>query len=174
MSYIFSIDAGNIQSAYCILDKNLKPIKFGKVTNEELLEIIQNEVHLVRKADGTYGANIDHFALEMVASYGLTVGKEVFDTCLWVGRFYQAIVEQGNVQPTLIYRKDEKMALCGFMRAKDSNIRHALIERFAKFDFKNGKGTKKNPDWFYGFRVDIWAAYAVAIAYNDIYLEKRL
>ena len=154
MSYIFSIDPGNEQSAYCLLDHNLKPVKFGKVYNNELLTIMD----CLKSRD----YDID-YAIEMIASYGMAVGKTVFDTCVWIGRF----IERCPLEPTYIYRKDEKMNLCNSMKAKDSNIRQALIDRFGVV------GTKKNPGWFYGFKSDIWAAYAVGVTYHDMYIGKK-
>lgn len=80
----------------------------------------------------------DKVIIEMVASYGMPVGKEVFDTCVWIGRFKQRALSEGK-EVEYIYRKDEKMNICHSMKAKDSNIRQALIDRFGVV------GTKKNP-----------------------------
>lgn len=71
----------------------------------------------------------------MIASYGMPVGKEIFDTCVWIGRF----IEANDKDYKFVYRKDEKINLCNSMKAKDSNIRQALIDRFGEV------GTKKNP-----------------------------
>lgn len=161
---ILAIDPGNIESAYTLLDKTLKPIEFGKFINQNVRQEIRR---ILRK----YGHEVV-VVIEMVACYGMAVGKEVFDTCVWIGRFTE-LVEQHNMDTNLIFRKDEKMNLCNSMKAKDTNIRQALIDRFAKHDFKNGKGTKKNPDWFYGFKSDIWAAYAVGVTYHDMYLKQE-
>lgn len=109
-------------------------------------------------------AEYDITVIEMVASYGMPVGKEVFDTCVWIGRFTQQADEIGK-EYKYIYRKDEKMNICNSMKAKDSNIRQALIDRFGEV------GTKKNPGWFYGFKTDIWQAYAVGVTYLD--MQKR-
>lgn len=80
----------------------------------------------------------------MIASYGMSVGKEVFETCVWIGRFTELAVLQ-NIDVEYIYRAEEKMNLCHTMKAKDTNIRQALIDRFGVV------GTKKNPRlvlWF--------------------------
>ena len=54
------------------------------------------------------------------------------------------------------------MNLCKTMKAKDSNIRQALIDRFGEV------GTKNKQGWFYGFKKDIWSAYAIGITYVDL------
>ena len=154
---IFAIDPGNIESAYAVIEMpDFKLIEFSKVKNEELLEDIEERF--------IYDRSIDAIAIEMVASYGMAVGKSVFDTCVWIGRFVQALANDGV---DYVYRKDEKMCLCGSMKAKDSNIRQALIDRYAKHDFKNGKGVKNNPDTFYGVSKDVWQAIAVGVTYYE-------
>ena len=126
---IIAIDPGNAQSGYCVIDRStLRPLEFGKIDNAELLQKLSSA--------GVQGWR--WAVIEMVASYGMSVGREVFDTVLWIGRFYEA-------------------------RANDAAIRRALIDRFADHDLKNGRGTKKNPDFFYGFKADVWAAYAVGL-----------
>ncbi len=157
---ILAIDPGNIESGYVILNDDLSVRRKGKVINEEMLNIIKSACYY-KKVD---------VAIEMVASYGMAVGSTVFDTCVWIGRFVEK-ANQWNTEVTYIYRKDEKMNLCGSMKAKDSNIVQALIDRFAPNTPNKGKGTKKEPGWFYGFKKDIWQAYAVAVTYHDIYLK---
>ncbi len=151
---IIAIDPGNIRSAYCIIDDSLKPIEFNKLDNGAMLGFVAG-----------YHEGIDTVVIEKVASYGMPVGAEVFETCIWIGRFTEAARRTYNVE--YVFRIDEKLDICHDSRAKDANIRRALIDRFATHDFKNGKGTKDRPDWFYGFVADVWAAYAVGVTYMD-------
>jgi hypothetical protein len=112
-------------------------------------------------------------AIEMIGHYGtgMPAGKEVFDTCVWIGRFMEHLLSKGVVSD-LVMRRDVKLHICGTSKAKDSNIRQALVDRFAPGEPNYGKGTKKKPGWFYGFSEDMWQAYALAVAYLD-YLNKR-
>lgn len=159
---VIAIDPGNIQSALCIIDvETLKPVEFIKANNAEIKKI------LLMKAEENY-----FVAIEMIASYGMPVGKDVFDTAVWIGRFVEIAKSKTGKEPTLVYRIEEKNHICHSSKANDSTIRRALIDRFAKHDLKNGKGTKKNPDWFYGFKADIWAAYAVGLTYIETHLKK--
>ncbi|MCD7805406.1 MAG: hypothetical protein LUH03_09775 [Oscillospiraceae bacterium] len=156
---ILAIDPGNIKSAYCLIDgETLRPLDFDILGNEDLR-------HYLRQMPFEEG---DWAAIEMIASYGMPVGREVFDTCRWIGRFEETLTRRLLAPPTLVYRMEEKQHICHNSRANDSNIRRALIDRFATHDLKTGRGTKKNPDWFYGFRADIWAAYAVAITCAEL------
>lgn len=148
---ILAIDPGTLATAYALLDENLKPIKFGHVPNEEMLGLV-NDLSLTAK----------HFVFEMLASYGMPVGEEVFETALWIGRFLEKAYNSNFDTFTKIYRKDVKMNLCHSMKAKDGNIRQSLIDRFGPV------GVKKSPGWFYGVSGDVWSAIAVGVTFADM------
>lgn len=159
---ILAIDPGNIESGIVLMENDLKILEAEKLDNKNILGRILSCQY----------ADVEHIAIEMVASYGMAVGATVFETCVWIGRFTEALLFTTGVEPQLIYRKDEKMNLCNSMKAKDSNIVQALIDRFAPNTTNKGKGTKKNPGWFYGFKKDIWQAYAVGVTYHDMYMKE--
>ena len=166
MKKILAIDPGNTESAFVLMnpDYSVSHSSAGKFGNEVLLKLVQD-------LGGISGGELT-VVIEMVASYGMAVGKEVFDTCVWIGRFAQAAMERG-AKVDYVYRMQERMALCHDSRAKDANIRQALIDRFARFDKKSGKGTKTRPDTFYGFRADMWSAFAVGATWLDQHKEEQ-
>lgn len=140
LTTILAIDPGTTESGWCLLeDKRVR--QSGVLANT-----------VVR---GLYAMQHDVLAIEMVASYGMPVGREVFETCVWVGRFQQAWRSPDAVR--LIYRRDVKLHLCGQPRAKDPHIRQALIDKLGPV------GTKKHPGPLYGVKSHAWAAVAVAV-----------
>ena len=149
MSYVLAIDPGPVESAWCVIDAaTYRPQSFAKEANDDVLSVCEYAMPV---------------RIEMVASYGMAVGKEVFETCVWIGRFVQASKQQSE----LIYRRDVKLHHCGNARAKDANITQALIDRFAPGERNRGKGTIAEPGWFYGFHSDVWQAYALAVLVAD-------
>jgi hypothetical protein len=141
---ILAIDPGTDKSAFVIWDGS-RVHECGILDNLDLLRKI---------AFGEFRAY--SAAIEMIASYGMPVGREVFETCVWIGRFVERL---GHVK--LIYRKDVKLAICGSPRAKDANIRAALIDRLGQV------GTKNNPGPLYGMKSHLWAALAVAVTAQE-------
>ena len=102
----------------------------------------------------------------MVASYGMAVGADVFETCVWIGRFAERLAGRG-VERDLVKRLPVKVHHCHSAKATDSNIRQALVDRFALGQPNHGKGTKAEPGWFHGFAADVWAAYALGVYQAD-------
>lgn len=146
---IFAIDAGNVVSGYALLDDN-RVVESGVLDNDLLLE----------KLDTLQ--DVDRLALEMIASYGMAVGATTFETCVAIGRFIERWRMSKGLPYTLIYRSDVKLNLCGTKRAKDANIRQALIDRLG------GQGTKKNQGATYGVKSHAWSALAVAVTCKDM------
>lgn len=146
---LLAIDPGNEQSAYVLFD--------GVRVQE--FDIVDNDVLIYR--DVMHAA--PRLAIEGVACYGMPVGKEVFDTCIWIGRFMQKF---GACATDIVYRGDVKMHLCQSMRAKDPMVRQALLDLFGPGREK-AIGTKKNPGPCYGISSHCWSALAVAVTWWD-------
>ena len=157
---IFAIDPGTTHSGYVIVEHDGREItrvlSRGKLPNEDLLRQLP------------YNVGRAEIVVEMVASYGMAVGREVFETCVWIGRFLQLGAVLPEQQPChIVYRLEEKKALCHNGHAKDGNIMQALVDRYACGQPNHGKGTKASPGFFYGFSKDAWQAMAVAVTWLD-------
>lgn len=151
MKDVIAIDPGNEFSAWARLHEGL-PHDAAKIPNAELLNALRSE--WVPQA-------VDMLAIEMIASYGMPVGREVFETCLWIGRFLEAWNARGG-KVALVYRRDVKLFHCESVRATDANIRASIIDRFGPGKVK-AIGTKKAPGPLYGWKGDEWSALAVAL-----------
>lgn len=136
---VLAIDPGNIYTAFFFLRGDQTIGRFGKVLNSEARTVLKT-------------ATYDFLAVEAVASYGMAVGKEVFETCIQIGR----LVEAAPVPACLITRLEIKLAICRSPKANDSSIRTALIDAYGM------PGTKKSPGKTYGITADCWAALALA------------
>lgn len=162
---ILAIDPGNVRSGYVLVEYDeaeiRRVLRVGKVENAEMMKIV---------SEAAESAETD-FAIEMIAGMGMAVGAEVFDTCVWIGRFWERALARNFRRMEYIYRREEKLCLCGSPRAKDGNIRHALADRYAPGKPNYGKGTKKEPGFFFGFSADMWAAMAVAATYYDKHIK---
>ena len=150
---VLGCDPGTTESSIVIFDGQ-RIVYSQAYTNEGLLE----------RLGGTMSASADVLAVEWIESFGMAVGREVFESCYWIGRF----VEAWPKASVRITRRQVKLHLCQSMKAKDANIRQALIDKLGPV------GTSKNPGPLYGISKHKWSALAVAVTYCDTREEYRL
>src|SRR6266481_1319568 len=143
---ILAVDPGPTDSAW-VLWSGTNLVAFAKELNGTVLARMRQ-----------YCGNTAACVIEQVASYGMPVGAEVFDTVYWSGRFAEAY---GAEHVHRVKRLAVKLHLCHDSRAKDGNIRQALLDRFGGKDKAFGK--KASPGPLYGVSGDVWAALALAI-----------
>ena len=148
-----AIDPGPEESGWCVMLEDTV-VHSGVMPNAELLEYVQRN---------HFRINPTGLAIEMIASYGMPVGREVFETCVWIGRFTQAWHDPDAVQ--LVYRKQVTMHLCGTTKANDSNVRRAILDLFPRTGGGSTPqiGTKKKPGPLYGVTSHAWPAIGVAL-----------
>ena len=157
---LLAIDPGPEKSAWLDYDTDAKQVVAAGIQENDMV------LNLCDRAP----KHCHYLAIEMIASYGMAVGASTFETCVWIGRFIQAF---GMCDYDLAYRKDIKLHLCGSLRAKDANVRQALIDRFPATG--GGKtpqvGTKKQPGPLHGIKSHLWSALAVAVYWADTHEE---
>lgn len=145
---VLAIDPGPERSAWILLDGDTV-LSHGLEPNA----IFAPPVHLAHE-----------IAIECLACYGMPVGAEIFETAYWIGQLFERW--KVRTRPVRrILRRDVKLHLCGSARAKDGNVRRAILDRYPRTG--GGAcpqvGTKAQPGPLYGVRRDVWAALAVGI-----------
>lgn len=161
--FILAIDGGTEKSAWVLYNPESHVVEdCGIEDNEHVLEMLRTSI--MRQAN-------TELVLEWVACYGMPVGQETFEMVYWLGRFAEAWGRPVH----RIRRTDIKLQLCGSARAKDANVRQALIDRFPPVG--GGKcpqiGPSKQPGPLYGVSSHMWAATAVAVAWDEYQNDGR-
>lgn len=150
MTRILAIDPGSLESGWCLYDARAGvPEAWAKTDNLRLRLDLAEMV-------------ADLLVVEQVESYGMPVGVEVFETVWWSGVFVERWRStRWHSAFRRIPRRACKLHLCGDSRAKDANIRQAIIDRYGGKE--KAVGRKKSPGPLYGLTGDCWQALAVAI-----------
>jgi hypothetical protein len=150
---ILCIDPGTTESGVVELSGTKILSSEPALPNADLLESLK----------GDWGTTV--MLIEMVSCYGKPVGKETFETCVWIGRFIEAFEGWWEY----VYRRDVKLTLCNSMRAKDANIRQAILDMYPATG--GGKtpqvGTKANPGPLFGVKSHAWSALALGLTWME-------
>lgn len=140
---IYGVDPGPEVTGWVIWNGK-RVLDMGVTPNDDFLERLRNT------AEGGIPMYI-----EMIASYGMAVGKETFQTCVWIGRYVEVWSILGYPWQ-FCYRTDIRTHHCHSSKAGDSNVNTAIRDKYG------GKGTKKDPGPFFGVKSHIWSAVAIA------------
>lgn len=156
---ILAIDPGNVESGWVIY-QNGRILDKGITVNPDLILMLDT---WIPSWHDKYP--IDIMVLEMVQSYGDVVGQTVFETVFWIGRFYERWAGTAD----RMYRKKVKHWLGLPPSAGDTQVNHTVRQYFSPTGGGKDpyKGIKKQPGPLFGVHDDIWAALALAIAYEE-------
>lgn len=157
MQTIIGIDPGPRQSAYVSL-RGKQVGALGILPNGRLLtELMSGQGNTI-------------CVIEKIESFGMPVGRSVFDTVFFTGQLDYALARRGIARAYLT-RREVKLHLCNSMKAKDKNIRQSVLDRFPAIG--GGAcpqvGTKNSPGPLYGVKSHVWSALALAVTF----LEKQ-
>lgn len=153
---IFAIDPGPDKSACVLWNQESDRVLFAQEIQSANVSAL-----ILEKRDESLNSKTGFIvACEHLQCFGMAVGRETFEAAYWIGEIRHCCFING-IRFHRIYRSDEKMHLCQSMRAKDKNIRQALIDQYGQV------GTKKNKGPLFGIANDLWSALAVAVTCAD-------
>ena len=155
---ILAIDPGEKESGWLIFQPSGRKIRDAGVDSNQM---VRDNLIVWRGLGGIA------VVIEDIQSYGMPVGRSTFETVRWMGRFEEIM---GSFGVMWLPRRAVKLHLCGSARAKDSNVRQALLDKFR--DGQGGGktpqiGTKKQPGPLYGISGHLWSALALAVTYTE-------
>ena len=143
---ILGIDPGPKESAYCLVTEDYWICSAEKISNDVLI----------------YKTNrllFDNAAIESLQSFGMPVGREVFETAYMIGRIQQKLADLSRVYD-LYPRQEYAHSICGTGKISDAILRQALLLRF-------GGDKKGEPLHQLKGSSDLRSAYAVAVYHLD-------
>ena len=142
---VLAIDPGTRESGFVLWDGKTILDK-GMRDNGALLEDIRAKVFIPYEL---------FYAIEGFTYYGKPVGRDVFDTLIFVGR----VIEAAYCPVEIVYRRDIKLFLTGTVKSKDKDVRAALLARFGK-------------EVTHGLAGHLWSAFSVAVYFMESYSDK--
>jgi hypothetical protein len=168
-----AIDPGPRESAVVVWDGG-KILHAAFMENEEMRVMVrEGALYLRRNLSLSVMNEVDEIEMpvlliEKVESFGMAVGESVFETVYFSGRLAEAFCRDHDYKVERIGRHAIKVHICHTVRATDSNIRQALIDRFGE------PGKKANPGLLFPLKGHTWAAFALAITWMDQHSEDKL
>jgi hypothetical protein len=159
MRRILAIDPGNTKSALVAIDFGADTSVISACLYDDNAEI---RAAMMQIAEGA----VEHeLVIEQIESFGMAVGASVFETCFESGRFAEVWESCSGKAAHRLPRRAVKLYLCNSSKAKDGNVRQAVMDRYGS-DRATAIGTKKKPGPLYGISGDQWAALAVALTFH--------
>ena len=160
---IVAVDPGSESSGVVLFDPVCsEPVVYAaKVENDHLLAWLHAKAIPYDVAGWHHLTGPHVLVVEMMRARGMPFSNEEMRTLVWLGRF----IEAWGGEWREVYRQDVKIHLCGTAKARDANIRAALIDRFGGKDA--AIGCKRAPGPLYGVKADAWSALALAATYAE-------
>jgi hypothetical protein len=149
---VFAIDPGYLKSAAVLYD-GAHILSHDKTDNDKLLGAIP-----LVEADVLVIEEMQLFR----SNFG--VGKEIFDSAFWSGRFAQAWTPRRFDR---LLRAKVRGHL-GVNKGGDSAVRAALIDRFGPYK-DQAIGKRSTPGPLFGVTADRWSALALAVTWHDLH-----